>query len=191
MANQDEDGSYLLQGNTLTFFRDFETNEMIYKFDNPYTGKTNEVKPNILGGGLGLRHTVDGIYWEGMKDKSPSGRLSFEWMAAGDMIILKSARVFPEGVPLIEAQTMFAPLKEFEDSDMTRFNSGFASTYIAPWLTWMDMRGDRGQTIWHAFGRKLGSIDELPTEYRERAEREHPKRLSGRPGAESRTPEGM
>ena len=186
-----EDGSYRLQGNTLTFFRDFETNEMIYEFDNPYTGKTNEVKPNILGGGNGVRHTTNGIYWEGMEDMFPKGPLSFEWMAAGDMVILKSTRAFPPGIPLIEAQTVFAPRSEFEDKDITRFSSGFASTYMAPWLFWMDMRGERGQTVWHAFGRKLASVDDLPDEYRERAEREHPDRLSGKPGGEVLRPEGM
>ena len=53
------------------------------------------------------------------------------------------------------------------------------------------MRGERGQTVWHAFGRKLNNIDELPDEYRERAEREHPERMSGKPGTEPRRPEGM
>jgi hypothetical protein len=49
------------------------------------------------------------------------------------------------------------------------------------WLKWMDMKGEPGHVIWHASGAKLRSIDDLPREYRERAEREYPERLSARP----------
>ena len=44
--------------------------------------------------------------------------------------------------------------------------------------------GDRpGHVIWHASGVKLRSIDDLPAEYRDRAEKEYPERMSANPGA--------
>ena len=45
----------------------------------------------------------------------------------------------------------------------------------------LDM-GDRpGHLVWHAGGAKLRSIDELPAEYRRRAEKEYPALLSADP----------
>jgi len=43
------------------------------------------------------------------------------------------------------------------------------------------MKDQPGHVIWHASGVKLRNIGELPREYRERAEREYPERMSARP----------
>ena len=57
----------------------------------------------------------------------------------------------------------------------------FGSTVHMPWFKWLDM-GDRpGHLVWHAGGAKLKSIDELPVEYRRRAEREYPALLTADP----------
>jgi hypothetical protein len=49
------------------------------------------------------------------------------------------------------------------------------------WLKWMNMTDEPGHVIWHASGAKLRSLDELPREYRERAEREYPERMTAKP----------
>jgi len=48
-----EDGSYEILGNMLTFFRDIDSNEMIREYENPFTGKVNQVLPNIRKASLG------------------------------------------------------------------------------------------------------------------------------------------
>jgi hypothetical protein len=45
----------------------------------------------------------------------------------------------------------------------------------------MNMGNEPGHVIWHASGVKLRHIDELPREYRERAMREYPERMTARP----------
>lgn len=179
---EDEEG-YTQQGNTLTFFRDYETEEFIYDYKNPYTGKTNKVTPNILGGGPGLKLTVNGPYWIGMKDLFPEKPLALRWTTSGDMVWLKSERDFPPGVPLIESQTTYGPLADMTDPNVQTVNALFASTYLAPWPAWMDMEGEKGQVVWHAAGRKLSSVDELPQEYRARLESEHADKITANPNA--------
>jgi hypothetical protein len=63
-----------------------------------------------------------------------------------------------------------------------------------PWLEWMEMgdeMGDEmgnemgagvgedrpGHLLWHAAGSKLQSTDQLPLDYRKRAEAEYPERM--------------
>jgi hypothetical protein len=48
-----EDGSYEILGNMLTFFRDIDTGKMIQEYQNPFTGKINEVLPNIRQASIG------------------------------------------------------------------------------------------------------------------------------------------
>ena len=179
---QDDEG-YTQQGNTLTFFRDYETEDFIYDFKNPYTGKTNQVTPNILGGGAGLKLTVNGPYWIGMKEMFPEKPLALRWTQSGDMAWLKSERDFPPGVPLIESQTTYGPVAELVDPNVQSVSALFASTYLAPWPAWMDMEDQPGQVVWHAAGRKLASVDELPQEYRARLDAEHPDKITANPNA--------
>ena len=178
---QDEEG-YTQQGNTLTFFRDYETEDFIYEFQNPYTGKTNQVTPNILGGGKGLKLTTKGPYWIGMKELFPEKPLELRWTQSGDMAWLKSERDFPPGVPLIESQTTYGPVDELVDPNVQSVNALFASTYLAPWPAWMEMEGQPGQVVWHAAGRKLASVDELPDEYLARLKSDHPDKITADPG---------
>ena len=48
-----EDGSYEILGNMLTFFRDLDSGEMIREFKNPFTGEVNTILPNIRRASLG------------------------------------------------------------------------------------------------------------------------------------------
>jgi len=83
-----------------------------------------------------------------------------------------------------QRQTMFVPLAAFNDREIVNLPTVFSSTVFMPWLKWMDM-GDRpGHVVWHASGAKLRSVDELPTEYRHRAETEYPQYLTANPKRE-------
>jgi hypothetical protein len=73
---------------------------------------------------------------------------------------------------------MFVSLDKFNDPDLVRLPTVFSSTVTMPWQEWMEM-GDRpGHLLWHAAGAKLESVDELPGDYRRRAEAEHPERMT-------------
>lgn len=178
---------YQLGGNTVTFFRDVETLEFLYEFRNPWTGKTDAVKPAVQGGNLGFSYGVEGI-WPVRLDGTPIGEpkpapLRLQWHAMGDHVWLQHQTVYPPGMPAMhgQRQTLFARVSDLSDDKLEALPATFSSTVFMGWLKWMDMKGDPGHVIWHASGAKLRSIDDLPREYRERAEREYPERLSARP----------
>jgi hypothetical protein len=182
-----DNGEFELIGNTCTFFRDVDTGKMIDVFKNPFTGQTNEVKPAVQGGGpgRGFNYSVRGIRPTPFLGQMPEKPLILDWSFARDMVWLHNQTAYPPGMPPPRAQrqSMFVPVDQFSDPDIPNLPTVFSSTVFMPWLKWMNM-GDRpGHVIWHASGVKLQSIDGLPAEYRERAEREYPQYLTADPAA--------
>jgi hypothetical protein len=179
--------SYRLGGHTVTFFRDYETNEYLSEFRNPWTGRTDVVKPAVQGGNLGFHYGEDGIWpvrLTGEAFGSPVPRpLRVQWHAAGEQVWLQHQTVYPPGMPPMhgQRQSMFVSRRDFANRRLAALPAAFSSTVFMGWLKWMDMKDHPGHVIWHASGAKLRSIDALPREYRERAEREYPERLSARP----------
>lgn len=178
---------YQLGGNTVTFFRDVETNEFLYEFRNPWTGRIDEVKPAVQGGNLGFHYGTDGI-WPVRLDGSAIGEprrapLQLQWHALGEQVWLQHQTVYPPGMPPMhgQRQSLFAQRRDVLDTRLARLPATFSSTVFMGWLKWMDMKGEPGHVIWHAAGAKLRDIGDLPSEYRARAEREYPERLSARP----------
>ncbi|NBO74797.1 MAG: DUF1838 domain-containing protein, partial [Gammaproteobacteria bacterium] len=160
-----------LGGNTVTFFRDVETLEFLYEFRNPWTGKTDAVKPAVQGGNLGFSYGVEGI-WPVRLDGTPIGEpkpapLRLQWHAMGDHVWLQHQTVYPPGMPAMhgQRQTLFARVSDLSDDKLEALPATFSSTVFMGWLKWMDMKGDPGHVIWHASGAKLRSIDDLPREY--------------------------
>jgi hypothetical protein len=180
---------YRLGGHTVTFFRDFETNEYLYEFRNPWTGRMDAVKPAVQGGNLGFHYGEDGIWpvrLNGEAFGNPVPRpLHVQWHAAGEQVWLQHQTVYPPGMPPMhgQRQSMFVSRREFANRRLAALPAAFSSTVFMGWLKWMDMKDHPGHVIWHASGAKLRSIDALPRAYRERAEREYPERLSARPKA--------
>jgi hypothetical protein len=180
-----DDGTFELTGGTVSFFRDLATGEMLREFKNPYTGEINEVEPAVQGGGRGrgFNYSVNGVRASWRLDDIPDAPLLLEWHAARDTVWLHNRTAYPPGTPppREQRQTMFVPLDKFNDAGVRNLPTLFSSTVIQPWFKWMDM-GDRpGHTIWHAGGSKIESIDDLPKDFRERAEADHPERLTARP----------
>ena len=178
---------YQLGGHTVTFFRDVETNAFLYEYRNPWTGRTDEVRPAVQGGNLGFSYRTDGI-WPVRLDGTPIGEprrapLQLQWQSLGDHVWLQHQTVYPPGMPPMhgQRQSLFVRKHEFLDSELAALPTAFSSTVFMGWLKWMNMGNDPGHVIWHASGVKLRHIDELPREYRERAMREYPERMTARP----------
>jgi hypothetical protein len=180
-----KDGEFELIGNTVTFFRDVETGAMIDVFKNPYTGEVNKVAAAVQGGGpgRGFNYSVRGIRPTPFIDVMPEKQLIMDWSFARDMVWLHNQTAYPPGLPPPRAQrqTMFVPLADFTDPEILALPTVFSSTVFMPWLKWMDMGEMPGHLVWHASGAKLRSIDELPAEYRKRAESEYSDYMTARP----------
>ncbi len=176
------DGTYELTGNTVTFFRTLDGERWLTEFDNPFTGKTNEVGAAIQGGGpgRGFNLSTNGVRFTAFKDKIPDEPLKKWWNVAADTVWMNNDTVYPPGLPAPrgQAQSMFVGLREFSDASLERLPAVFSSTVTMPWLHWMEMDGQEGHLLWHAAGAKLPGIEALPADYRKRAEAEYPERMT-------------
>ena len=185
-------GDYELTGNTVTFFRDVATGRMIDRLQNPYTSAVNTVPAAVQGGGpgRGFNYSVKGIRATKFVDQLPEKPLVLDWTFARDMVWLHNETAYPPGMapPRAQRQTMFAPVKTLTDQRRDSLPAVFSSTVFMPWFKWMEM-GDRpGHLVWHASGAKLESIDDLPDEYRRRAEQEYPQLLTADPARAGKPP---
>lgn len=177
-----DDGTFLAHSRTLSFMRDVESNEFLYEFRNPFTGKTNEVTPNILGSRTPEQFTPQGIITDFPGFTPEKGPLNFDWKVAGPHVFLvkdRGSTVMPQ--PWLEAQSPSAPLAEFLDRSVPALSSFFSSTWFSPFPAWMEMGDIPGHNVWHSTGAKLRSIDEIPDEYLRRASADYPESLSARP----------
>jgi len=163
------DGSYEILGNMLTFFRDIDTGKMIREYQNPFTGKINQVLPNIRQASLGrgLNISTMGARPKAFIDQMPDKPLLLDWTFGPETVWLQNDTAYPPGLsePRMQKSTMFAPLDQFLDQNVISLPSLFSATVLMPWLPWMDMNEVEGHTLWHASGVKLKSINQLPEEY--------------------------
>ena len=177
-----DDGSYEILGNMLTFFRDVDSGEMIRDYRNPYTGKVNKVSPNIRRASLGRGMNIStmGSRPTSFIEQMPDKPLILDWTFGPKTVWMHNQTSYPPGLssPRVQRMTMFAPLDEFLDQDNLSLSTMFTATVLMPWLPWMDMDDVEGHTLWHASGVKLDSINQLPEEYSKRMMAEHPE-LSG------------
>jgi hypothetical protein len=166
-------------GSAVTYFKDRATGAWLESFTNPLTGSTNPVKPNHLSGAA-YDYSLAGIEPLFGLREGPLPPVTQQIVLNGEDIWFKDDRVYPDGwrQPAQEASFKSAKVKQVLDQGVASIDTMFASTTIAPYMPWLGMDERPGFTVWHAHGRKLRSIDELPSAMRERVERLHPQVLS-------------
>jgi hypothetical protein len=181
---QQPDGSYHAYGATVSFFRDTRTRQWINTFENPITGKTNEVRPNTINVRAYYTYSIFG--GKRSDDPRPLGTApiiqdELKWTESGDHIWLNMRRPYPTGLPMGEDQTILGSLRELHDPSMPKVYTTASPTYVAPWLSWLDMQGHEGHTVWAGPARKLDSVEQYPRELLDRIEKHHPEKLSAKP----------
>nr|BBD50083.1 hypothetical protein [Haliea sp. ETY-M] len=178
------DGGFVVSSRTLTFFRDAESGAMIRRFDNPYTGKVNEVGANRLGGRHNARYDASG--WRFVSPELGMGERSqpwtFEWQRAEDLAWFTSSRYLREmPQPWLECMTVFCPADALLDASRHNLPAHFSSTYLAPFPRWMEMGEHPGHVMWHSSGNKLSTAEAIPEEYRRRVAAEYGGVLTAHP----------
>jgi hypothetical protein len=178
------DGSYHAYGATVSFFRDTKTRKYIDTFNNPITGKNNRVRPNTIS----VRaHYIYSIFGSKRSDdprtlgNKPIIQNELKWTESGDHIWLNMRRPYPEGVPMAEDQMIRGSLRELHDPDLPKVYTTASPTYIAPWLSWLDMKGHPGHTVWAGPARKLDSVEQYPPELLDLIIKHHPEKLTAKP----------
>lgn len=179
------DGSYRAYSATVSFFRDTKTRKRLDTFENPVTGKTNVVRPNSISVKAHYIYSVDGA----KRSDDPRPFSDFpplieqtKWTESGEHIWLTMNRPYPAGLPMGEDQTGRGLLRELHDRDTAKVYTTANPTYIAPWLSWMDMKDHPGHTVWAGPARKLDSVEEYPRELLDFMEQNYPHKLTAKPG---------
>jgi hypothetical protein len=179
------DGSYHAFGATVSFFRDTQTGKLIDEFDNPITGKRNEVRPNTINISAHYIYSVNGF--KRSDDPRPlDGTLKInrllQWKESGEHIWLTMRRAYPAGLPVGEHQLVRGPLAELHDPSLAKVYTTAAPTFIAPWLGWMEMKDHPGHTVWAGPARKLDRVEDYPRELLELMQKHFPDKLTAKPG---------
>jgi hypothetical protein len=131
-----------------------------------------ELTRNILYAGEPSRFSPRGY------DLGPADRIpwAIEAQSNGGTAWLVTSRYLARAPqPWLEVQTMMAAEAQIRDASRPSVAATFSSTYVAPWLRWMQMGDAPGHLLWHASGRKLASWAELPEAYEGRAQRLKPE----------------
>jgi hypothetical protein len=119
------DGSYLGYAATVSFFRDTRTRKRLTTFQNPITGKVNEVTPNSI---KVRAHYIYSIYGEKRSDDprplgtTPIIHKSLKWTESGDQIWLNLRRPYPPELTMGEDEAPVTPLFFSERRDLTRLS---------------------------------------------------------------------
>ena len=184
-------GDAEMSARTLTFFRDIRTNAFLDSYTNPLNGKTNAIRPNLMSGDsyfpadggaprpMGV-HAPSEIQPLGSAPADPNNPIgAFQWVVSGDMIL----RIGDRGgnglvQPGMEAQSTFGDARAFFDPKVRDIDARFSSTTLTPFMGWMNMPDEPGHLVWHASGRKMNNFDEIPRDYRDRAEKVKPGQLT-------------
>jgi hypothetical protein len=128
------DGSYEILGNMLTFFRDIKTGKMIQEYQNPFTGKINNVLPNIRQAsfGRGLNISTMGARPKAFINQMPDRPLLLDWTFGPEIVWLQNETAYPPGLsaPRLQRSTMFAPLDQFLDQNIKSLASFFSATVL-------------------------------------------------------------
>ena len=178
------DGSYYAYAATVSLFRDTRTRKRLHVFDNPITGKRNEVKANSISVKAHYIYSVDGARRSDDKrtlNELPELMELTKWTESGEHVWLNMNRPYPEGVPMGEDQTMRGSLRELHNPDQPKVYTTANPTYVAPWLSWMDMQGHPGHTVWAGPARKLDSVKQYPRELLDFMESNYPEKLTAKP----------
>jgi len=174
------DGSYTSSSRTTTFYQSLDTHAVLQQFRNPYTGKSQTVRPNVLGQGVSTSWSTAGVQllWPGLP-ATARVPLKVSWTGFGELVWMRHDRVLPPGLPqpIFEASTSVAQRVDLDDIHQSACPAQFSSTYIARWPAWMEMGELPGHVVWHADGVKVSSLDSLPQDYLQRVRNQFPEQL--------------
>ncbi|MBT6088356.1 MAG: DUF1838 family protein [Rhodospirillaceae bacterium] len=176
------DGSFLRTKSFLTFFTDYETDEMLEEFTNPLTGETSRPSPNfnrVPDGQVlskrGWSHNIIEKIFPDYYDQFSIRDIEINVIA--DSVSFHSKVNWPEPLvrrPYNQNNTHFVRLADLMNPDMTWVPSHGAGQILMPEMPNVGMTDPAmGQVLWHVEYYKMPSLDGLPQDYLERATAEY------------------
>jgi len=169
---------FRLHGHNLSFARDLQRGAFVDSVLNPVTQQRVDVPAMALTEDPGLV-------------RSPAGTVTLDRPTApprpdyrvlrreGDLVKVDAIRVPPDTWPVTFLETGYeaSPASLFDDPRHIWLPSEVSGGYVFPWPKWMQMGDAPGHMFATWSGHKLRSVDQLPIEFRQRAERDFPHLL--------------
>lgn len=172
------DNRYRMHGHNLSFPRDLKSGAFVEEVRNPVTGKMVAVPPMALTQDPGLVRSPFGVIT--LDKPSIPPRPDYKVLRRENGLVkVDGIRVPPDTWPVtfLEMGTEATPAALFDDPAQKWLPTEVSGAYVFPWPAWMQMDGAPGHMFAAWSGCKLRSIDELPEEFRRRAERDFPELL--------------
>jgi hypothetical protein len=169
---------YRMHGHNLSFPRDLHSGAFVDEVLNPVTGNKVKVPPMALTGDPGLIRSPEGTITLDNPAAAPRPEYKLLRRESG-LVKVDAIRVPPESWPVtfVEMGYEATPAQLFDDPKLTWLPSEVSGAYVFPWPAWMGMDKAPGHMFAAWSGYKLRSIDELPLEFLQRAERDCPQLL--------------
>jgi len=176
------DAEYIRYNSLLTYYSDFQTDQIIDGFVNPITGKDVIFKPNWSRTPEGSRISVKGATLNIIDKAFPdfytnSSIDDVEMNRIDDTVSFHAKQRWPEPLvrnPYNQDNTFFTKLADLQDPEKTWIPAHGAGQILMPSMPSIGMdTPDLGQVIWHVEFYKIRSWDDLPSDYLTKALAEH------------------
>lgn len=173
---QRADGAYQSRHHSMSFIEDPVTQQLLDRFENPITGRTNSPRPNVFNGSE-YEYAPAGTRMMRGNATSITPFHPGMWSFGAGHAWLTIDRPYSEafGYPWAEARTYMVSLADLRNPAITSLSNTQHSTVTNPFPKWMEMPDDAGVALWQANGRKLSRVSDLPVFLQERCERYMPQ----------------
>ena len=166
------DTKFVRYNSLINFLCDYETDEILSEFKNPFTGKTNKVTHYVSRIPEGSEVSDEGVFINIVRQAYPevykNSQFEMDMAIIEDDISFRGDIKWPAELrqpPSGSMQTFFARYSEVMDRKKTWVPCHFAGHVLMSWYPWMEMPDQPGHMLWHATGYKVRSWDSLPKDY--------------------------
>ncbi len=192
VEDPDRGTGYRLVTREILLYKDPDTHEVLWEWDNPWTGETVEVM-HIANDPVNGRPTFPYD-----ADGNPSARFNAEvqgdkwWMTVTVPLFYENplGGDYQEWVGnKYQATEMFnfmGRVSELTAADRPIYHPHVGWVRQSDWLPWMKMRGRAGLVYFHTAGRKLESFEDLSDTMREAIDEHWPEYTEPPPGDDDR-----
>lgn len=183
-----DDGTHRSTIYEITFKRDIETGKLLETWDNPFTGRTDELMNSV--GGPQERIYNDWGWDRPEKARGPENPRMLEWNFINDTawftwdIFFRFRNpiqpdVYPEEssgeyLNLVNLTNYYGSLSDIENPNILNAPATLFYNSVTGWQPWMRMGQRPGTLIGKSVGVKLNSFEELPREVFEAGEQKFP-----------------
>lgn len=174
------DTKFIRYNSLINFMCDYETDEILSEFKNPFTGKTNKVSHYVSRVPEGSEVSDEGVFINVVRQAYPEfyqdSQFEMDIALIEDNLSFRGDIKWPAELrqpPSGSMQTFFARYSEVMDRKKAWVPCHFAGHVLMNWYPWMEMPDQPGHMLWHATGYKVRSWDSLPKDYLAKATKDY------------------